>query len=271
MTGGVAARGVETLTVRDIEVTCNFDGDGPGVVFVHGLAQDHGCWAAQQRALQDYRTLAYDLRGHGRTTLGEADGTLSQLSDDLVALLEQVGPAACVGFSLGGTVVLHAGAMRPDLMPCAAVLGTSSVVGRAAVGFYQARIELMRSGDEVAIADAVREDTAAALASPAVDVAEIAATRLRAIGDGRGYCNAAAAMAALNLEPLTDQLRKMEMPVLVVGGEADTFCPRKAADIMLAALPDSTFREIPGVGHLMTEDDPGAVTSVLREFLDSHV
>ncbi len=260
---------VQTATVGDVEVAYQLAGEGDGApaILVHGLAQDHGCWAAQQTGLQRHRTLAYDLRGHGRSSLGAADGTLDQLAGDLVALLERFGPAPCVGFSLGGTIVLRAAAMRPELIPRAAVLGTSSVVGRAAAAFYGERIALVRSGDRPAIAQALRDDTAAALANPSVDLDAVVAARLRAIGDGGGYCNGATAMARLNAEPLTPQLEGVACPVLVVSGEADTFCPRKAADIMLGALPDASFRELPGVGHLMGEDDPEAVTGVLRDFL----
>src|SRR5690606_2371848 len=63
-----------TVPLRDIEVHYTCSGSGPAVVFVHGLAEDHRSWQRQQRELPDYRTFAYDLRRHGATTLGAADG-----------------------------------------------------------------------------------------------------------------------------------------------------------------------------------------------------
>jgi pimeloyl-ACP methyl ester carboxylesterase len=53
----------------------------------------------------------------------------------------------------------------------------------------------------------------------------------------------------------------------VIGGERDTFCPKKAADIMLAALPDATYRELPASGHLMSVDAPERLAETLRELL----
>lgn len=118
------------------------------------------------------------------------------------------------------------------------VLGTSSVVGRAAAQRYRDRIALFASADQTTIAQAVRSDTAAAVFRPDVDVDHLTAARLRAIGDERGYCNAAAAMARLHEVPLTPWLSAIEMPVDVVGAEHDTLCPRKAADILVDAIPN---------------------------------
>ncbi|GAA4857470.1 alpha/beta fold hydrolase [Saccharopolyspora rosea] len=255
------------IALNDIEVHYDESGSGPAVVFVHGLAEDHRSWH-QRHELADRRTYAYDLRGHGRTSLGEADGTLAQLRDDLIAFLESVsGAATCVGFSLGGTVVLAAAAARPDLVPAAVLMATSAVVGRAATEFYRSRIEQVRSGDGDAVLASLRADTAAMLASSDVDVDEVVARRSEAIGDGRGYANAASAMAAVREQPLTPLLGAITAPVTVIGAADDRFCPRKAADILLDGLPRATYREIPRAGHLMNVDNPVAVTAELRACL----
>lgn len=257
---------VEQWILGDIRVAVHRAGCGPRVVMVHGLAQDHTVWKPFQKRLEGHSTIAYDVRGHGGTALGDADATLGQLGGDLVRLLERLGPSSCIGYSLGGVLVLWAAAHRSDLVERAAVLGTSTVVGSAAAAFYAQRIDLVASGERDAIEDALVEDTAAALHKDA-DVRLIARERLDAIGDGGGYRNAAQAMASLHEHPLTDELENVRCPVLVVGAEHDRFCPRKAADIMLARLPRASYAEIPDAGHLMTVDQPDAVTRVLRDFL----
>lgn len=258
-------------TVGDSTVAYTEHGAGPPVVFVHGLAEDRASWAVQQRELSEFRTVAVDLRGHGETTVGRPDGTLAQLGTDLVGVLEAVtGPAVCVGFSLGGTVVLRAALDQPDLVPAAIVLGTSSVVGRAAVQFYGERIALVERGDGAEIRDAMTADTAAAVVTD-VDVDALVSARIAAIGSGAGYVNAARAMAALREQPLTGELPNVRCPVGVVGADADSFCPRRAADILLDGLPAATYREVGGAGHLMNVDQPALVTDVLRELLAAQV
>lgn len=264
-----AEHNAELTEVRlgDLDVAFRTTGEGRPVVLVHGLAQDHAMWAAQQRDLSGYRTLAYDVRGHGATSLGEPDGTLAQLGGDLIAFLERFGPAACVGFSLGGTVVLWAASERPDLITDALVLATSSVVGRRAAAFFNERIELFGGSDEEAVRAALLEDTRGQLAGSDVDVEAVLAERLRAIGDRRGYVNAARAMAAINAEPLNDRLERIGIPVLVASGSDDQFTPRRAADIMLEHLPQGRFEELPNVGHLLTDEDPDAVTKIVGRWL----
>ena len=251
-------------TVGDIEVGWSASGEGEPIVLVHGLAEDRHSWDPQLGAFPDARTIAYDIRGHGETTLGVPDGTLSQLGRDLSEFLEEMtGSATCVGFSLGGTVVLWLAAQRPELVRRVVVVATSSIVGQRAGKFYAQRIALARTGDHAALAAALRQDTAGAIARTDVDVDAVVQRRLAAIGNGEGYANAAAAMAGLREEPLTPLLSNVRCPVTVIGGEHDEFCPRKASDLLLGALPHGRYREIPGVGHLMNVEDPEAVTAAI--------
>ncbi len=255
--------------LADIDVGYTRMGEGPPAVMLHGLAEDRNSWADVQRRLSDFTTYAYDLRGHGETELGEAEGSLEQLGDDLIAFLEALtGSADCIGYSLGGAVVLWVAAKRPDLVTRAAVAGTSTVVGRRAVGFFRDRIETIRS-DFSGFAGALKEDTRQQLVVASDRLEEIAARRLKAIGNGDGYVNAARAMARLNEDPLTELLPEITCPVHVIGGDGDVFCPRKAAEIMLGALRHGTYHEVARAGHLMSVDQPDAYAEAIRNALES--
>jgi 3-oxoadipate enol-lactonase len=257
--------------IGDIDVAWTEAGAGPAVVFIHGLAESRHTWAAQQAAFSHAHTFAYDLRGHGDSTAGSGEGTAEQLSGDLVRFLEEVtGPAICVGFSLGGTVVLGAAAERPDLVRRAIVIGTSSVVGRSAAEYFRGRIAMLESGLDDRFRQALRDDTAGAIANPAVDVDAVTAARLAAVGAGTGYINAATAMARVNAFPLTESLARISRHVDVVGGELDSFCPRKAADLLMSGLQDATYWEIPAVSHLMNIDNPAEVTRLLGSLLEEN-
>lgn len=256
------------ITINDITVAYVEVGDttGRSVVLVHGLAEDKNSWDGTQTDLAPIHTIAYDLRGHGDTTVGQGDATLAQLGNDLIGFLEKVtGPAVVVGFSLGGTIALWAAAERPDLVTQAVVLGTSSVVGRSAADFYTQRIALAADTSTPEFRAAVREDTAAALVCADDKLDVVTSARLRAVGDGAGYINASRAMAGLRDEPLTPMLPQVKVHVDVVGAQGDTFCPEKAARMILEALGDVTYWEIPDAGHLMNVDNPHAVTAVLRD------
>lgn len=259
------------IDIGDISVSYDDVGKGDPVVLVHGLAEDRRSWDQVVHLLSESRRMVcYDVRGHGSTSTGTAMGTLEQLADDLAKFLERVtGPATCVGFSLGGTIVLGAAVRHPELVPRCIVLGTSSVVGRSAVAYYSERIAQIESESPAEIAQGLLEDTSRSIAGSGIDVAAVATYRASAVGDGGGYLNAARAMRSLHDRPLTPELARVTCHVDVVGADRDTFCPQKAADILVAHLPDATFHAITGAGHFMNIDQPTAVANLLDSLLPS--
>jgi 3-oxoadipate enol-lactonase len=252
-----AESGIETVMLGDIAVAYRRVGHGQPVVFVHGLAEDGGSWDPILRRLPEgVAGHAPDLRGHGATTPGSGTGTAAQLADDLAAFLKQVtGPAICVGFSLGGVVVLEAALRHPNLLRKAIVVGTSSKVGRAAAAFFQDRIAQVQT-DLGAFHKGLAADTVAQVVRDHGQVAGVAARRIAAVGRGAGYVNAARAMIAMAAEPMTARLKDIAVPVHIIQGAADAFCPQKAANILREAMPSATYAEIPDAGHLMTVDQP---------------
>lgn len=254
----------------NIGVAYTVEGEGAAVVMVHGLAEDRSSsWSEVQLRLHGYKSFAYDLRGHGETTLGSAEGTLDQLGGDLHSFLEEVsGPAACIGYSLGGAVVLWAARKRPDLVRHAVLAGTSTVVGRAAVAFFGERIRALTEDRRAFEAD-FRKDNLAQLVNRKDLLDSVVKRRLAAIGDGGGYINGARAMMKLAGEPLTPLLAELECPLDIIQADQDAFCPRKAADIMRGAKPDAGYYEITDAGHLMSVDQPAVYVKVIQTALNS--
>ena len=258
---------MSTVTLGDIDVHFAQRGSGPPVLLLHGLAEDHRSWDAVAAHLDGFTLYALDLRGHGRTTPGHGAGTLAQLSGDLEAFLTEVtGPAAVVGYSLGGTIGLRAAASAATLIEHLVVVATSSVVGSAAAEFFAGRIAQLEAADADGFAAGLRSDTAAQIISGA-DVDAVAATRLAAVGEGHGYVNAARAMIGIRSEPLHPLLGSISVPVDVVGASGDVFCPRRAADMLVEAIEHSSYHELADAGHLLSVDQPGAYGALLARIL----
>ena len=265
------AERVQVMQVGDIGVAIHAAGEGPQIVMIHGLGQDHRIWADIQHELPQYHTYAYDLRGHGQTTLGNSVGTLAQLGQDLIALLEETGPATCMGFSLGGSVALWAAAERPDLIPQVVAVATSSVVGSGAARAMEERIARIQLGDRATLRALILEDTVAQLAGADIDPVALTDSRLNAVPEVAGYINGARAILSMRADPLTSRLSGLAARVLVVSGSRDVWCPRRAAEIMLESLPNASFVELPGVGHLVTDIAPRDLVTAVREWWDAEV
>jgi 3-oxoadipate enol-lactonase len=259
---GISAAGL------NVAARLSTSASGRNLVLVHGLAQDHRIWDEVSPAFPDFTTIAYDIRGHGHTALGNAAGTITQLADDLVALLVEVGPAICVGFSLGGTIALLAATAHPGLVRGVVAVATASVVGRAAAVALTDHITVFESHDTAAIEALLRSDTESQLGGSIVDIKRLTAARLEAVADPAGYINGARAVLSMRASSVNDLLAQIAGPVLVVNGEHDLWCPRRAAEIMLEQLPNADFVEIPNVGHLITDEDPQALIATIRTWLE---
>jgi 3-oxoadipate enol-lactonase len=253
----------------DIDVGCFEWGRGAPLVLVHGLADDHRAWRKVLPWLAlDRRVIAYDLRGHGETTLGEADGTLAQLGGDLVALLDamEVERADLVGFSLGGTIVMRAAIDHPDRVGRLLPVATSSRVGRAAVPWYRDRAALADQGAE-RLHPLLEQDTREQLSGAPDERAAHWSIRAQSTADPRGFANACRAMARLGEEPLDPELGGIAAPTLVIAADRDGFCPPRAAEIIAAGIPGARTCVLAGSGHQVELERPRELSEAILEFL----
>jgi 3-oxoadipate enol-lactonase len=256
-------------TCNDLEVAWFEVGRGDALVLVHGLADDHRAW---RRALPDlalrHRVVLYDLRGHGQTSLGEPDGSLRQLGDDLVALLDAIGidRAAVAGFSLGGTIAMRAGIDHPHRISRLALVATSSRVGRPAADWYRQRAEMVERKD-AHLRETLDRDAADVYAEAPAELDEGLLIRRQSTKDPRGFGNACTAMAALNAAPLDPELPAITAPTLIVASEKDRHCPPKAAAIIASGIRGSRLEVLPDAGHAIPTEKPRELAGLINSFL----
>jgi 3-oxoadipate enol-lactonase len=256
-------------TCNDIDVAWFEVGRGEPLVLIHGLADDHRAW---RRALSDlalrHRVVLYDLRGHGETTLGDADRSLRQLGEDLVALLDAIGldSVDLAGFSLGGTIAMRAAIDHPERVRRLGLVATSSRVGRAAAEWYRQRVEMV-DGRDPQLRATLDRDTADVYAQSPAELEEGLLIRRQSTADPRGYGNACAAMAGLNTAPLDAELGRISSPTLIVASEKDQHCPPKAAEIIAAGIAGSRLEILPEAGHPIPVEKPRELAWLVNSFL----
>lgn len=118
------------------------DGNGPGIVILHGLAGSGQEFMTTARALPGRKVILVDQRGHGRSTRLPSDTSRQAFVRDVVSVLEAEGSDAVhlVGHSMGAHTAMLTAAARPDLVRTLVLLecaeGNGSGQEHAALGKY---------------------------------------------------------------------------------------------------------------------------------------
>ncbi|MFP6891057.1 MAG: alpha/beta fold hydrolase [Nitrospinota bacterium] len=105
-------------TVGDVELYYEEYGAGVPVVLIHGLAGDCGAWQPQIKVLEkDYKVVAFDNRGAGRSSSPDYPYTTRQFAEDTIGLMDALNisePAHIVGRSMGGAIAQEMAIDFPD-------------------------------------------------------------------------------------------------------------------------------------------------------------
>jgi pimeloyl-ACP methyl ester carboxylesterase len=97
---------------------------GLPVVFIHGFPFSHEMWKPQLNAIpNNIHAIAYDVRGHGLSDVGDGQYSIEFFVDDLIALLDHlfIEKAILCGLSMGGYIALRTIERHPDRV-CGLVL-----------------------------------------------------------------------------------------------------------------------------------------------------
>ena len=107
-----------TVQVNGIDLFCEVAGDGEPLLLLHGGGGTHENWtyAGRDQFLREYKLIAPDARGHGRSTNPQRTITHRQCALDTLALLDHLGIKRCraIGISMGGNILLHMATLQPD-------------------------------------------------------------------------------------------------------------------------------------------------------------
>jgi 3-oxoadipate enol-lactonase len=237
----------------------------PVVVFANSLGTELRIWNAAVEILgARVRTLRYDMRGHGLSSLGRGTPDMAALAADLAAIMDALGlrHAVVVGLSIGGMVAQALAAARPDLTRALVLCDTAPRIGDAAL--WQARIDAVSQGGMTALTDGViaRWFPQAVQARDPLLVEGLRTMLLRTAPEGY-----AALCAALRDADLTEATAALRLPTLCLCGSDDVATTPVMVRAMAALIPNARYAEIAGSGHLPPVDAPAATMAAIEAFL----
>lgn len=246
-------------------------GEGPDVVLVHGFGVSADEWNLVQPPLLEagFRTIAYDHRGHGRSTIGTDGLTASALWRDLAAVLEahDVRDAILVCHSMGNFVGLGALGYQTELQRrIKAIVSVAPVTGNATKDAPAARLQvpLVRLGllQTFARTRGIGQRMAKLNLGPDASPAVVESTRQTLAAMPRTLAPLAGVLARESIESALPQIR---VPVEILAGDADELTPRWHAELIAQRVPDARITTLPRVAHMTNWEAPDAIVdAVLR-------
>ncbi|MGO1000176.1 alpha/beta fold hydrolase [Lysobacter sp. CA196] len=256
--------------------------DGEPVVFSHGWPLSADSWEAQMLFLADhgYRTIAHDRRGHGRSSQPWDGNDMDHYADDLAQLLEHldIQGATLFGFSTGGGEVARyigrhgtqrvkkAGLISavPPLM-----LKTDANPG----GLPKEVFDGLRAGS-IADRSQLYQDLAGGpffgFNRPGAKQSQGMIDSFWVQGMQGGHKNTYDSIKAFSETDFTEDLKKFDVPTLILHGDDDQVVPIDAAARASAKLvKNSKLVVYPGAPHGLTDTHKEKLNQDLLEFLKS--
>lgn len=258
------------IRVDDITIEYDLDGpeDAPVVMLHHSLATSRELWDDVTLALaQYYRVLAFDARGHGRTSATPAPYDFDRLAQDALGLMDALGidRAHQVGLSMGGMACQYMGFAAPDRCESLVLVSTAAVTPPEAQAVWDQRLADVRANGVAPQLDATlkRWFTPDFLAQGGEEIDLV--KRLVPATSVEGYCGWGAAIRNLDL---VGALKGVKAPTLVLVGREDPGTPPAAAERIHKNIASSRLEVFSGVSHMLPLQAPDDFIETLIDFIE---
>lgn len=255
-------------------------GSGQPVVFCHGWPLNSDSWEAQMvfLASNGFRCVAHDRRGHGRSEQSWIGNDMDTYADDLSTLIETLDlkDLVLVGFSAGGgEAVRYIGRHGTKRVSRLALI--------AAVPPLMLKTPSNPKGLPIEAFDAIRANSIADRSQCYRDIASgpfFGANRAGAkVSQGMidsfwlqgmqaGHKNTLDCIAAFSETDFTEDLKKIDVPTLIIHGDDDQIVPIGASALRSTALiKNATLKIYPGAPHGLSYTHQAKLNADLLAFL----
>jgi len=256
-------------------------GSGDPVVLSHGWPLNSDSWESQMLFLSSngYRTVAHDRRGNGRSTQTWSGNDMDTYADDLAAVIDELDlrNITLVGFSTGGGEVVR-------YMTRHGAGRVKRLVLVSAIPPFMIRTPDNPGGVPVEVFEELRAGSLADRAQLYRDLADgpfYGANRNQKPSQGvrdefwregmsSGSKNSYDCIAAFSETDFREELKKIDVPTLVIHGTDDQVVPFEVGGKASAAMiPGAVLKPYDGAPHGLTNTHKAMLNQDLLEFIRS--
>jgi 3-oxoadipate enol-lactonase len=251
-----------------VSYTDNGPDEAPVIIFIHGFPLNKTMWDNQMVALKDnYRVIAYDIRGHGDSEQGNEDFSIKLFVTDLLHLMDalKIEKASLCGLSMGGYIALDAIENHPERFDALVLSDTHCIADPPKV--KQKRLDTIESIREFGVEKYVNDSIVNLFAPESFITQKNAISDVKEMILNTSEQSFSKTLLALALRKTTcNKLPEITMPVLFMVGEEDKITPPKAAELMHEKIKNSTLYIISHAGHLSNLENPDEYNKLLNNF-----
>jgi pimeloyl-ACP methyl ester carboxylesterase len=254
----------------NVTLAYDIEGSGPDLLLILGTASTRALWSlVRPRLAQSFRTIAFDNRDSGTSTIAATAYTLADLAIDATAVLDAAGSrrAHVLGHSMGGAIAQELALADPSRV---ATLTLACTWGRGN-GYSRNLMSLMR-----ALTANIRDDRTllAAILFAGAGMTALNQTSLWETTDAAMALGPLAPRDALarqwELDLTVDTLARLpalDLPAHVMWGSEDRLLPPTLSHELAAAIPGALETCIERCGHVPMIEAPDPFVAAVLSFL----
>ena len=266
---GTHAEPAEQAAATDRRLACvasgsRTSGDVPGVALIHGFAQTGACFGPFGAAIEaEHPVLRVDQPGHG----GSLRHLQAALPQGAELLMETVGRAVLVGYSMGARLALHAALSHPHQVPGLVLIGGTAGIEDANERAARREEDESRAQrlEAVGLPSFLEEWLAMPMFAGLPTWARFDEERRRNTVEGLAASLRRAGTGSMT--PLWDRLGELQCPVLCVTGAQDERYGRFAERLVAEVPGPARHVVVEGAGHSAHLEQPEAAADAVLGFL----
>ena len=264
-------------TGTDIEITLNgtticyndLGADSTPIIFVHGFPFDKSSWKPQMDFFKNtHRVISYDIRGFGKSAIGDEELSMRLFADDLVKLMDglQINKAIVCGLSMGGYILMNAAYRYAERFEAIILSDTQCIADSPEMKLKRAATieQITTNGLENFSAGYVKNVFCAESQNTKKELVEQLKQTILSTSPAAIIGTLHALAQRWQMCP---SLKEISVPTLILCGKEDIVTPLSESEFMLKNITNSTMQSIDNAGHMSNLEQADEFNKHLANFI----
>jgi 3-oxoadipate enol-lactonase len=268
--------------LNGIKIHYEDNGSGFPMVFTHGIGADSTMWINQIPVFsKNYRTIAWDIRGHGQSETPDSGYSIEQFTEDLHSLIcrLEIDRAHIVGLSMGGWISWSYALAHPEKCSSLTLSDSAGIMSGYTPRQFEKIKEMMGAAAHVAEKYGMARFTDTVMSmlfsknfidqNPrTIELIKERVCQAQAKGFAESVRGLFVRLVDEYSEAYLERLKGINVPALIIAGDQDVLTPLFTQKAIHESIPGSRLEVMAGCGHVPCIERPKEWNTVVMEFLD---